>query len=289
MSLIEERRPSGVLEGFIRAARLVLAQRGGRRVGDSLAALEREAAALRYYPEAEYAIGKIYLAEAELGLAELQIRRAVDMAESLDVPAEKGAMLEELAEVYRAAGKDRDYELVLREVADTAELFSKRQEFLRVAMERTLTRDGFDKFMMLYRIDEGFARSAYSKLGYYYLERGRPLAVMYLAASVNIALSDTIAAIRAREPGFVYSDIRNLLGRIAADPKISRYARESGLYRDMTLLGESLALVGARDSSRGIWRALAATKDAAPWDAAAAEALARPAGAPGPYPKQPSR
>jgi len=281
MSLIAERRPSSVLDAFIKAARLVLGVTGSPRIGDSLAALKSAAASMRYYPEAEYAIGRIYLAEGELGLAELQIRRAIDMSESLDVPAQRYAMLAALAEVYRDAGRERDYELALGEIVAASELFSKKQEFLRLAMERTLMRDGIDKFMLLYRVKEDFVRDACSKLGAHYLANGRPTAVIYLASSVNIALTESIAALRAQEPGYSYSSMGDLLERIAAEPSLARYAKEAGVYRDMILLGEALALAGSRESARGIWTALIAARAPAPWDAEARAALARPAGAAG--------
>ncbi|HOX32844.1 MAG TPA: hypothetical protein PLB91_10955 [Spirochaetales bacterium] len=277
MSAIASRRVSGLLDSFLRAAKLVVEQRGGARIGDSLAALRAEAAAMRYYPEAEMAIGRIYRAEGELGLAELQIRRALDLAASLDVPEDRYAMLEELAEVYRAEDRLRDYELALREVADEAELFGKRQEYLRLAMERTLARDGIDKFMTLYRVEDAFARSACSKLGELYLRNGRTVAVIYLAAAVNMALTRQIAGIREKEPGFAYRDLRGLLGRIGSDAALSRYAEDSGLYRDMVNLGEALARGGNRESARELWSAVAQARGAGAQAAAARAALARPA------------
>ncbi len=285
MSLLRAHRTSGMLDAFLRSAKLVIDQRGGSRIGDSLSALRAASASMRHYPEAEYALGRIFLTEGEFDLAEIQFRRALDMGESLDVPSDRYAMLAELAELYRARDRTRDYELALREVADEAELFSKRQEGLRNSMERTLSRDGFDKFMLLYRVEEGFARAACSKLGRLYLEAGRPLATIYLATAANIGLTEAIARIRSGEPGYAYSSLSDLLGRIEADPALARYAISGGLYGDLVLLGEALATGGARASARGIWLPLADSGASGSWGKAARAALARPAGAAGPYPK----
>lgn len=285
MSLLRARRVSGLLDAFLRAARLVVDQRGGTRVGDSLASLRDAAASMRYYPEAEYALGRIFLAEGEVALAEIQFRRALDSSESLDVPADRYAMLEALAETYRASGKARDYELALREIADDSSLFQKKQEALRLAMERTLARDGIEKFMLLYRVEDRFARSSFSRLGRYYLESGRPLATIYLAAAVDAGLTEAIATLRAKEPGYSYTSVVDLLASIAADRALSRHAASGGLYEDMLLLGEALAMGGAGEPARGIWRLLASPRAPSPWGAEAAIALARPAGARGPYPK----
>jgi len=283
MNLLRSRKVSGLLDAFMRAARVVIDQRGGARVGDSLEALRDAAASMRYYPEAEYALGRIFLAEGEAELSRLQFRRALDMTESLDVRDDKYTMLENLAETYRAGALARDYELALREIADEARIFAKEGENLRLAMERTLMRDGIDKFMLLYRVEDRFARSACSGLGRHYLESGRPLAVIYLATAVNIALTEAIAARKVKEPGYAYSNLAELLAAIAADRELSRHAGEGGLYSDMILLGEALAVNGARDSARGIWRYLASPRAPEPWGAEAVAALARPAGKVGPY------
>jgi tetratricopeptide (TPR) repeat protein len=285
MALLRARRVSGMLDAFMRSAKLVIEARGGSRIGDSLSALRAAAASMRHYPEAEYALGRIFLTEGEFDLAEIQFRRALDMGESLDVPSDRYAMLDALAELYRARGKTRDFELALREVADEATLFSKKQDGLRNAMERTLSRDGFDKFMLLYRVEESFARAACSKLGRLYLEAGRPLATIYLATAVNISLTEAIARIRTREPGYAYSSLADLLVRIEADAALGRYAISSGLYEDLLLLGEALAAGGSRDSARGVWRPLAAAGASGSWGRDAQAALARPAGLAGPYPK----
>jgi hypothetical protein len=275
LSILQSKRVSSVLDSFLKAAKLVIEQRGGARIGDSLAKLRSEATAMRYYPEAERALGLVYLAEGELALAEMQLRRAIDMADSLDVPEERYAMLEELAEAYRAEGKGRDYEMTLREVSDQAELFSKKEEFLRLAMERTLGRDGIDKFMMLYRVQDAFAASACSKLGALYLGNGRPGAVIYLAAAVNMTLTREIAGLREKEPGYSFATIEELLALVGADPALARYANEAGLYRDMLLLGRALAEGGNRETARGIWAAVAKAPGAGPWAKEARSALSR--------------
>ena len=181
LGLLRERSPSNPLRGLIDAVLLVVDERGLSRIGDSTDALRKAAADLRYYPEAEFGIGRIVpLAEGEARLAELQMLRAYDMSGSLELGDDRYAMLESLADVYKAQGDLQDYEQRLREIADASDLFAAKDAFYRNAMERTLAQQGVDKFMTLYRVEEGFATRAYSSLGSLYLEAGRPLAVIYL-------------------------------------------------------------------------------------------------------------
>lgn len=256
MRLLRERSPSDPLRGLIDATLLVVEERGLSRVGDSIAALRKAAADLMHYPEAEFGVGRIYLVEGESDLAELQILRACDMGESLETAEDRYAMLETLAGIYAARGDLKDYEQALREIADASELFAVKDEYFRNAMERTLETRGVDKFMALYRVQESFSTSAYSRLGSLYLEAGRPLAVIYLAAAVDAVLTREIAEIEVDEPDYAYKSLSDLVARIGGDKAMSRFAEESGLWRDMVLLGEALAQEGYRDTARELWSAV---------------------------------
>ena len=274
MGLLRERSPSAPLRGLIDAALLVVDERGLSRVGDSAEALRRAAAELSSYPEAEFWIGKIYLAEGELHLAELQVLRASDMKSSMELAEERYGMLETLAEIYKAQGDPKDYELTLREISESSDLFANRDQYYRNAMERILANQGFDKFMALYRIKEKFALAAYSSLGALYLEARRPIATLYLAAAVNAVLTRVIEAIRVDDPSYAYVGLPDLAARIQADKELSRYALEKGLWRDLELLGRGLAASGSRETAREIWSALAKVPGRIdPWGRRAAAAL----------------
>jgi tetratricopeptide (TPR) repeat protein len=276
--LLRQKNLSFDFDNFLRAAQLVITKRGESLIGDSLTRLRSNASVLRAYPEADYWIGKIYLAEGETGLAEMQFQRAYDEREAFDTPDQAYILLQSLAELYRDQGKMNDYESALLSITDATNLFSKKSDYLRLAMEKTLSSRGIDAFISLYRVDESFPLRAYSELGAFYLRNGRPLAVIYLAAAVDTQLSRAISAIKAYEPVYAYGGLAELLGRIRADRDMSDYARESGLYRDLELLGEALSAEGYRDSARGIWRILAKVPGIEPWNTRASAALARPSG-----------
>jgi hypothetical protein len=276
MRLLRETSPSSPLRGLIDAALLVVEERGISRIGDSLSALRREVGYLCFYPEAEYMIGRLYLAEGELRLAELQFRRACDMGESLELPEERFAMLDALADVHRTKGDLKSYEMTLREITDSSELFAARDEHYRSSMERTLGERGFDKFMLLFRVDQLYPIRAYSELGELYLGDGRTIATIYLAAAVNAILARSISEAKIDEPGYSYAGIADILSRILADREMARFAADRELWKDLKLLGDSLAISGYRESAREIWSAIGAAGAPQPWKKRAAEALARP-------------
>jgi hypothetical protein len=276
MRLLRETSPSSPLRGLIDAALLVVEERGMARVGDSLSALRREVGYLGSYPEAEFAIGRTYLAEGELRLAELQFRRACDMKESLELPDDRFGMLEALAGVQKTKSDLKSYELTLREIADASDLFTSKDEYYRGSMERTLGERGFDKFMSMYKVEQAFPVKSFSSLGELYLKDGRRIAVVYLAAAVNATLTRAIAETRIDEPGYAFSSLSELLSRILADRDMSVFATDMNLWKDLKLLGDALSASGYRETAREIWTAMRSVGAPQPWKARAADALSRP-------------
>jgi tetratricopeptide (TPR) repeat protein len=278
LGLIRETSPSAPLRGLIDAILLVVEEGGISRVGDSLRALKQAVADLALYPEAEFWIGKVYLAEGELRLAELQFKRAYDMSGGIEPEGDRAAMLEALAGIYKSRGDLKSYESCLREIADASDLFSGKDLYFRNAMERVLGERGFDKFMALYRIDQGFAVEAYSGLGELYLDAGRPIATIYLAAAVDATLTRVIGEIKIDEPSYSYAGLPDIASRILVDRELARFAGDKGLWKDLTLLGEALSSSGYRETAGEIWTVLAKLPAPDPWGKKAGENLAAPLG-----------
>jgi tetratricopeptide (TPR) repeat protein len=274
MGLIRESSPTGALRGLIDAALLVGEEGGISRIGDSLAALKKASADFSKYPEAEFALGKLYLAEGEARLAELQMLKARDMSASLLQPEDRFDMLESLADLYKARGDLKDYETALREIADSSDLFATKDEYYRNSMERILGGRGFDTFMKLFRVEQNYPISSYSKLGELYLEAGRPIATLYLAAAVNACLTREIREVRIDEPGYEYSNLVDLVSRIIANRDMAAYATQAHLWKDLVLLGESLTTSGDRDTAKALWTIVAKTQKSESWGKKAAEDLA---------------
>jgi hypothetical protein len=278
LSLLRERSPSDPLHGLIDAVLLVAEEGGLSPIGDSVESLRNAAARLRSYPEAEFRMGEVYLAEGEARLAELQMLRAYDMRDALYDSSDRFAMLDSLADIYRSQGKMKDYELKLLEIAQQSELFADRDEYYRNAMERTLARQGFDKFMAMYRVGQAWPARTYARLGAFYLDAGRRVSVIYLAAASSAVLTRILDAIKSGEPVYAYPGLAALASKILGDPGLAAYASEEGLWGDLVLLGEALAATGERESAREIWAVVSGLRGTGPWAARAAQALRRPPG-----------
>jgi hypothetical protein len=277
--LLKSRKPSTILSDFLDGLLLVIGVRGGDFLLDSLASLDQAAHDLEFYPEAEWGIAKIYLLEGEVSLAELQYKRTLEQASSLEIPAEIEMIRGELAGLYRLRGDWKNYEELLVESLANSGIFSEKQSFLRKAMERALYLEGFDSFLSLYRIDEAATLRPAADIGEYFLRHGRQQAVINLAVAANGELTRIIESIRIAEPAFAFTGLAPLLERIHRDPQLWAFAKNENLYRTLYFLGEALLDQGQRISARGIFTTLAASTGSGSWAKASSLALSRPADA----------
>lgn len=276
--LLLGRKLSADFEYFLRAVALVLDRRDASALKNSLVALKKACTELASYPEAEYWIGKVYAAEAEPRLAELQYKRAWDQRAALEIPDDRFEILQCLADLYGSQKSWYSYEECLRKAVAEDPLFGEKQTFLREAMERALGQQGFDRFFGLYHASYGPWTRAERDLGGFYLGNGRPQALVHLAIAANAVLSRCVTRMLERDPAWEYSNLAGLLGKIEADRELSSFARSTGLYQTLQELGLALDRGGYRESAREIWRTLAGMKGIEPWNRSASQALSASTG-----------
>lgn len=259
---------------FIKAFLLVLDLRPVSTLKDSLTSLTAACADLRSYPEAEYWIGRVYEAEGETSLAAFQYRRAWDQRASLDIYEEGFGYLGRLAALYRTQGNNRAYEDMLQKVIAEDPLYADSRRFYREGMERSLGRDGFDRFFSLYRVTWGPWTPFEIELGNYYLGNGRPQALGLLAAGVDALATRCLWRLRQKDATWEFSSLRLLLDAIARDKELQAWAEDEGFFQALHNLGLALDAGGYRQSAREIWSELASRPYLEPWAKASARALA---------------
>jgi len=274
VGLLLKKRLSADFEYFLKAIDLVLDRREASGLHNSLAALKKACDELASFPEAEYWIGKVYAAEAEPRLAELQYKRAWDKRAALEIPDERFDILQDLAGLYSSQKSWYSYGECLEKAVAEDPLFGEKQAFLRSAMERALGQQGFDRFYGLYHASYGPWTRAERDLGVFYLENGRPQALIHLAVAANSILSRCATRVGERDTSWEYGGLADLLGKIEADRELAAFARSAGLYETLQRLGLALERSGYRESAREVWGVLAAMKGIEPWNRSAAQALA---------------
>ena len=252
--------------------------RGSAAIHNSLKTLKALALTLQSYPEAEFGIGKVFFAEGELALAELQFHKALDAAASLEVPDDRLGIIMALADVHKAQGAWKNYEDDLRLALSDSAIFSTSNDFLRTAMERALDLEGFDAMLRLYPVDEPKIIEPASALGEFLLRNGRAQATITLALAVDALMNRALAALREYDPALSYSTLPDFSRRIAGKEALLAWCDEKGLWKYLYYLGESLLADSRLEAGRRLLQGLVSARESGAWGRAAAQALARPAG-----------
>lgn len=122
------------------------------------------------FPEAEAAIGDVYLEEGETVLAQKQYEKAYDLRKSFYIPEDQYAILYKLANLFELQQLYKQMEDALSTIVAADKRFQETpNQRLRGQVEKNYLEKGLERVIELYRFDESFASAAHSKLGWFYL------------------------------------------------------------------------------------------------------------------------
>ncbi|HPD80168.1 MAG TPA: hypothetical protein P5519_01640 [Spirochaetia bacterium] len=244
---------------------------------DSFARMERELDVLQYYPEAEFWKGRVFMVEGELSIAEKQFLRAFDMRGSLEIPADQYSILYTLSEVYKLQNNMLAWYNTMQRILfdDPVAGTPPMDPYLKEAMLATLRNQGFDKFMILYRLKSGFSLTANIEIGEYILRKGAPNAELHLAIAANMIITEVITMYQKENPDYKYTTIADFFEQVSKNREISEYLTTSRIYSVLLNLGDALYVLGQPTFAIPIWSALV-NYAPSPWSGTARERLKNP-------------
>ncbi len=275
---IQDHRIGDSHRAFIEVLLLALEYKPVESFKDSIRALAEALRLLVWYPEAEYWKGKVFMLEGELVLASKQYNRAFDMREALDVPDFVYEIQYGMADLYSLMPHyAADWEKVMERILESERGGDGTllDDKLKDAMRATLTGQGFDRFMTLYRIEPGITQRANRELAEYYLERGRAHALARAAVAVNMILTPALRLARLKDPDYVWTGLEDFLGRAAAQPALREYLDEQEFDRVLFVLADALYVGNARQEAQKLWRAVS-VRGRIPYAGLAARRLENP-------------
>jgi tetratricopeptide (TPR) repeat protein len=216
------------------------------------------------FPEAEAAIGDVFMEEGEASLAQRQYEKAYDMRKSFYIPNDQYAILYKLVNLFEIQQFYKQMEDTLGNVvADDKRFQDTPNQRLRSQVEKNYLEKGLDRVIQLYTFDDTFAAPAHSKLGWFYYRTGRfTQAISQLLFSVVYRASEIERAARERDVEQEFPDLASVLAVAAASPDLAEYGRSAGLYKDLYYLAGSTFAAGYPSHSTAIWKLLSASKAA---------------------------
>jgi len=251
--------------------------------GDAVYYFRKAREVLGSAPEVEYWIGLVFEAEGEYNLAAKQYEAALRQRNLLLVPDEEIEFRSRLADVYFTVGDFAAYseqlETIIRYDAGTRRKHTNLEIEPRT-LTRTLTEQGFDKLLELYRIDDYGALSAYYGIGVYKYRTGfLESAIEYLAYAVVVTHTSLVKYLIDRDPEYRFSTLPELLSEALRHRRLQEYMYAVDAFGQLYALGTALYATGEptkREIAAGLWRLVAEYDENGWWSGKARRQLAAP-------------
>jgi tetratricopeptide (TPR) repeat protein len=182
-------------------------------------------------PEAEMAIGDVYMTQGEYVIAEKQYLKAYDERRVFSVPEQTYTVQYKLADLYERWNKYDKMEAGLLAIVNDSQVFtSEKYAFFKRKLQESYLTNGINRMVKLYRLADTFATRAHLRLAVFYYKSGR-----YYPAfenSIYQPVRDYLEDLRIFEElyylaaiSYVQGDLKEanyLWGVIASDPNSGR-------------------------------------------------------------------
>jgi hypothetical protein len=230
------------------------------------------------FPEAEAAIGDLYMEEGEAALAQKQYEKAYELRKSFYIPDDQYAILYKLVNLFELQQLYKQMEDALGTIiADDKHFQETQNQRLRTQVEKNYLEKGLDRVLTLYTFEDSFAAPAHSKLGWFYYRTGRFVpAISQLLYSVIYRTSEIERYARERDVDQEFPNLGTLLDVVARSPELRTYAISSGLFKDLYYLAGSTFAAGYPRHSTNIWKLLSGLAVAGQYSEMSARQLKKP-------------
>jgi len=238
-----------------------------KEFGEALRLYKDAVATAGIFPEAELAIGDVYLEEGEFDLARNQYEKAYNQRKAFSIDDSKYDALYRLAHLYEGQELYKLMEdRLLTIVADDKHFAETPNSRLRTQVEKNYFDRGIDHVLLLYSFSDAFASNAHSKLGWFYYRTGRfSQSISHLLYSVVNCVGQITSFLQERDVDFQFSTLQGLLSAVQKSKELSDYAHGVELYRDLYYLAGATFAAGYPQHSIDIWKLLSGFESAGPW------------------------
>jgi tetratricopeptide (TPR) repeat protein len=234
--------------------------------------------ALRTYPEADFWIGETFKAEGELGIALKQYKKAYEARDLLEVPDEARTILYRMAEVHSERQEYNEMEARLLDIVAADPLWADdANNFLRESLDRSLSNEGVDQVLSLYRMDAVGTSQAHRMLGFQYYATGRhDRAAAHLTFAFVIQTTAIIDELKRIDLDWRFTNFRAILDAARKRESLAEYCKETEYFKTCYFLAASLYAVGKQAPAFELWRILSTRQEAGEWRIRSSRQLAKP-------------
>ncbi len=248
---------------LLEEARALIADRADQDMGEAMRLLRQAIEQQPSFPEAELAIGEIYLREGALELAKAQLQKVLrpGYAELLRIPEERFRVLYLLADIQETQEQYADMQKSLETILlDQPGYAAPEQRQFRDTFLKSYLEKGLDRTLKLYRLENGgFALAAHAKLGWFAYRTGRyePASIRHSLFALTTIVTEAMLELRRVNPNYEYESLQDFLREAVRREAVRAYLAESGFFRIAYYLAAATHEAGHVARARQIWRVLA--------------------------------
>ena len=215
------------------------------------------------FPEAEMAIGDIYVEEGEYELARMQYEKAYNQRNAFNVPLQKYDVLYRLARLHENKENYRTMEDVLQLIVAGDKRFTDSSNSrLKVQIEKNYFEKGLDQVLRLYRFETSFANAAHSKLGWFYYRTGRfSKSVTHYLYAIIYRMSEISAFQHEQDVDFEFVTLGDSLKEAERNKDLSQYIADIDLFKDLYYLAGATYSLGYPQHSVMLWKLISGSKN----------------------------
>ncbi|MDR2481227.1 MAG: hypothetical protein LBD07_02920 [Spirochaetaceae bacterium] len=232
---------------------------------------------LKEYPEVEYWIGEIYRLEGEFPIAISQYQKALNDNAEPKAPAWRINVLYKIAEVSRDMQNYTKMESTLNEILKNDKFWNESGNFIRNAMTKTLSNDGINNFLVMYRNKNSMTEQAHRMLGEFCYKSGRyMLAENHLSFAVLEQNTVLIEEAKRKRFDYAFSTLDDLIHEINRRPDLKKYMIDVEYYRTLYYLSTALYAQRKTAAAKEIWTFIAGHNEAGEWSRRSQNQLVKP-------------
>ncbi len=192
------------------------------------------------YPEAFYLLGRLYLNEGELAIADSYFIQAYEHVNLLDIPDVQFDILYSMADLYAIQENWNAFEEVLLLVAsedDSYYLNGAPSPFLHSVTSALNNNMTADRFFLLFRNDFYVTLQAWNYLTYYYEDQGQSEKALETALLFTTsALQRIDEVLEDRDIHYEYSDLRSFFQNVKLFNDVAVWAENNYFWEGFYVL-----------------------------------------------------
>lgn len=213
------------------------------------------------FPEADYLLGKLYMLEGELEIAELFFTAAYENRDFFDIPDVQYDVLYSMADLYDLQGKKNNYEEVLMLIVADSQKYRPQglpSPFLTAIISAIEGGMDVNKFFLLYRDDYYKGIKGWALLTKYFSELNlddRALETATLFSLASLTRIDEV--LTDRDIHYSYTTLQELFKKIKTFNDISTWATNNDIWEGFYLFAQICDKKGFSAFAQEIYSALA--------------------------------